>query len=216
MKKIAIVGSTELAGQLIYYFESTGFAEVVGLLDDYESPGTMKHDRPILGKISDAPSLFKEGAFETVAIGIGYKHRKFRQQVYENLKRDQVSVATFVHPSAYVEESARIGDGCIVLVGCTILMNAELQPNVFLAPKAFVSHDVKVRAHAYCTPAVNLAGKTDVGERCFIGIGTTTINGVSIGADSVIAAGSVVTKDVPPSVLAAGVPAKIKKELSSE
>lgn len=216
MKRTAIVGSTALAAQLLYYFESTGFASVVGFLDDYEPPGAERHARPVLGRISDVPTLFKDGAFDTVAIGVGYKHRKFRQEVYEYLKDNQVPIATFIHPSAYVEKSATIADGCIILVGCTILMNAELQENVLLAPRGFISHDVRLQAHAYCAPAVNLAGHTDVGQRCFVGIGTTTIDGVSIGAGSQTAAGSVITRDVPNGVLVAGVPAEIKKKLSSE
>ena len=40
--------------------------------------------------------------------------------------------------------------------------------------------------------------------------------GVTIGDEAVIATGSVVTKDVPPRVLVAGVPAKVMKDLSGE
>ena len=42
MEKIAIIGSTELAYQLIYYFENTGFGTVAGMFDDFESEGTIK------------------------------------------------------------------------------------------------------------------------------------------------------------------------------
>jgi maltose O-acetyltransferase len=47
----------------------------------------------------------------------------------------------------------------------------------------------------------------------WIGFGALILPGVTIGKGSIIAAGSVVTKDVPCGVLAAGVPAKIKKKL---
>lgn len=150
MQKIAIIGSTELAHQLIYYFESTAFGKVVGLFDDFESPGTVKHDRPILGKTCDIPALFKKGTFDTVAIGVGYKHRKFRKAVYEHLENNQVPIATFIHPNSYVEKSAIVREGCIVLVDCTVLMNAQLHENVYVAPRCFISHDVKIHAHTCC------------------------------------------------------------------
>lgn len=214
MKRIAIVGTTALSDRLIYYFEGTGFARVVGMFDDFESKGTIKFDRPILGKISDVPAMFRKQVFDAVVIAIGYKHRKFRKELYDSLKKSQVRMATFVHPSSHVEKSAIIKEGCIVLVNCTIDMNAQLHENVFLASRCFLSHDVKVNAHTYCGPAINLAGNTEVGECCFLGISTTSIDGIKIGMNAQTAAGSVLTKDVPSNVLVAGVPAVVKKKLS--
>lgn len=51
-----------------------------------------------------------------------------------------------------------------------------------------------------------------IGNHVWIGIGATILKGVNIGDGAVIAAGSVVTKDVPSGVLVGGVPAKILKE----
>ena len=213
MQKIAIIGSTELAHQLIYYFESTAFGTVVGMFDDFESEGVIKYDRPILGKTSDVPELLKKRAFDTVVISVGYKHRKFRRDIYQHLKKNQVPIATFIHPNSYVEKSAVIKEGCIILVDCTILLNARLHENVYVAPRCFISHDVKMHAHTYCAPAVNLAGNTEVGECCFLGINTTSINNITIGMNVQTAAGSVLTKDVPSNVMVAGVPAQIKKKI---
>lgn len=62
-------------------------------------------------------------------------------------------------------------------------------------------------------PAINLAGNTEVGECCFLGINTTSISGITIGMNVQTAAGSVLTKDVPSNVMVAGVPAEIKKKI---
>ncbi len=51
---------------------------------------------------------------------------------------------------------------------------------------------------------------------CLIGIGAIVLNGVRIGAGSMIGAGSIVTKDVAPSSLVVGVPAKKVRELSEQ
>jgi acetyltransferase-like isoleucine patch superfamily enzyme len=48
-----------------------------------------------------------------------------------------------------------------------------------------------------------------VGDRCFIGARATLMPGVRIGSDSVVAAGSVVTKSVPAGSIVGGVPAKV-------
>lgn len=53
-------------------------------------------------------------------------------------------------------------------------------------------------------------------EKVWIGFGVSVLKGVRIGANSVVAAGSVVTKDVPPYSLVAGNPARIVRSLTAE
>ncbi|RYE17040.1 MAG: acyltransferase, partial [Sphingobacteriales bacterium] len=53
-------------------------------------------------------------------------------------------------------------------------------------------------------------------DDCWIGTNSVVLAGVTVGRGSVIAAGSVVTKDVPPYSVVAGVPAKIIKKRKEE
>ena len=57
-----------------------------------------------------------------------------------------------------------------------------------------------------------------IGDGCLIGMNATVLNGATIGAGSVVAAGAVVPEGttVPPNSLVAGVPAKIRRELSDD
>ena len=50
-----------------------------------------------------------------------------------------------------------------------------------------------------------------IGPNCWVGAKVTVLDGVTIGEGSVVAAGAVVTKDIPPYSIAAGVPAKVIK-----
>lgn len=68
------------------------------------------------------------------------------------------------------------------------------------------SHDVKTMH------ATNNIIK--IGDRCWCGLNVTILSGVTIGNDVVIAAGSVVNKDLPDNVVAAGVPAKVIRKLN--
>lgn len=52
-----------------------------------------------------------------------------------------------------------------------------------------------------------------IGKSCWLGAGVIVLPGVSIGDGSVIAAGSVVTRDIPPNVLAMGTPCRVVREL---
>jgi acetyltransferase-like isoleucine patch superfamily enzyme len=61
-----------------------------------------------------------------------------------------------------------------------------------------------------------MAAPITVGDGVWIGSCVTVLPGVSIGNGSVIAAGATVVRDVPPNTLAAGVPAKVKRNLDEE
>lgn len=59
-----------------------------------------------------------------------------------------------------------------------------------------------------------LVNPTDIGECCFIGTGVKIMAGVHIGEHSVIGANAVVTHDIPPYSVAAGIPAKVIKQFN--
>jgi acetyltransferase-like isoleucine patch superfamily enzyme len=84
---------------------------------------------------------------------------------------------------------------------------------VMMAPGAVVV-DSDFHAHwplesRYSDPGVELDAPVVIEEYAWIGIGSLILKGVRIGRGAIVAAGSVVTKDVPPMCTVAGVPAKV-------
>ena len=70
-------------------------------------------------------------------------------------------------------------------------------------------HTVRTGTRPYDNPLVSAPVR--IGARCWIGAHVTILKGVSIGDGAVIGAGSVVTKSVPPGVIAVGNPARVLK-----
>lgn len=108
----------------------------------------------------------------------------------------------------------RVTFGKNVFINHSTILSAsggiEFGDGVMLAPGvkiATINHDYNNRHTIYTY------GKVTVKKNAWIGLGATITPGVTIGENSVVAAGSVVTKDVPDNVVVGGVPAKIIKNL---
>ena len=78
-----------------------------------------------------------------------------------------------------------------------------------IGEKTMVTFDAIILSHDYASR--RHAAKTVIGSYCFIGCGSIILPNVTIGDHTIVAAGSVVTKDVPANCIVAGNPAKVVK-----
>lgn len=113
-----------------------------------------------------------------------------------------------------------IGNYVIINSNCSLLDGAKIifKNNIWVGPNCGFytsghSLNPEKRLHGY-----GYANPITIEDNVWIGANTIIVSGeksgIIVGANSVIAAGSVVTKDVPPNVLVAGSPAKIIRKLN--
>lgn len=106
-----------------------------------------------------------------------------------------------------------IGDGTFITANTTLFCSHKIT----IGSQCAISWGVQILDTDYHTLIVDGAerpstGEVIVGNRVWIGTNVTILKGVRIGDGAVIAAGSVVTRDVPPGTLVGGSPAKVLKE----
>jgi UDP-2-acetamido-3-amino-2,3-dideoxy-glucuronate N-acetyltransferase len=107
--------------------------------------------------------------------------------------------------NVFVAATGVVGDGCRIQNNVSIYDGVTLDEDVFVGPSAVFTNVRTPRAR------VNQRGafqKTAVGRGATIGANATIICGVTIGAYAFVAAGAVVTRDVPAHAVVAGVPAR--------
>ena len=109
-----------------------------------------------------------------------------------------------------VGEDVGIGSNCQVVCHNRIVIgdNTILGPNVMI-----FDHNHKYNLEAGVKHRAFDVGEITIGKSCWLGAGCIILKDVHIGDYSIIAAGSVVTKDVPSGAVVAGIPAKIIKSV---
>ena len=105
-------------------------------------------------------------------------------------------------PTARIDLAAR---SCTISIG----KDTRVGPNCVITDSDFHAHWPAETRHI--EPAFELDRGVSIGANVWIGMNSLILKGVTIGDGAIVAAGSVVVRDVPPKAVVAGVPAKVVK-----
>ncbi|MFH2203142.1 MAG: acyltransferase [Elusimicrobiota bacterium] len=109
----------------------------------------------------------------------------------------------------FIENDVTVGDRVTIKCGVQLWDGLRVEDDVFIGPNATFTNDPlpRSRKHLKKHPVTRL-------ERgCSIGANATILPGITVGRQAMVAAGSVVTRDVPARTLVMGSPAKVRRKL---
>ena len=144
---------------------------------------------------------------------IGRSRERIFRFFRERFGIEAKSYGNAIHPRACLPLEIAIGHGVHVGPGATIAPHAEIGDFVVVNRNASVGHHTALEDFVTLNPGANVAGICRLERGVTIGVGATIVDSVTIGRNSVIGAGSVVTRDIPPDVVAYGVPARIARTM---
>jgi acetyltransferase-like isoleucine patch superfamily enzyme len=150
-----------------------------------------------------------------VKLGKGVKLSKFIN-LYGCEIGDETKIGAFVE----IQKNATVGRRCKISSHTFVCEGVNIEDNVFVGHGVTFINDSYPRA---TTPEGGLQTGTDwrveatlVKRGASIGSGATILSKVVIGENSIVGAGSVVSRDVPPNVIVAGNPARILRSIPSQ
>lgn len=150
-----------------------------------------------------------------VKLGKGVRLSKFIN-LYGCEIGDDTKIGAFVE----IQKNAKVGRRCKISSHTFVCEGVAIEDNVFIGHGVTFINDSYPRA---TTPEGELQTESDwhveatvIKRGASVGSGATVLSKVVVGENSIVGAGSVVTRDVPPNVIVAGNPARILRPVHSK
>ena len=145
-------------------------------------------------------------------LAVGFSNTMRRIEVFEYCQKNNIKLLNIKASNVVILENVKIGEGSIlcpfVTLTSDITIGKSFQANIY----SYVAHDCVIGDYVTFAPAVKCNGNVHIGDNVYIGAGAIIHPGktgkpLKIGKNAVIAAGSVVTKNVPEGMTVFGNPA---------
>jgi acetyltransferase-like isoleucine patch superfamily enzyme len=127
-------------------------------------------------------------------------------------ERTVIGEASAIGAATNVDNDVTIGARVKIQTGCYITAFTTIEDDVFVAPCVTTTNDNTMGRHG---PDFELRGAL-LRRACRVGAGSILLPGIEVGEEAFVAAGALVTRDVPPRTLVMGVPAKPVREVADE
>ncbi|OIK05674.1 2,3,4,5-tetrahydropyridine-2,6-dicarboxylate N-acetyltransferase [Bacillus sp. MUM 116] len=156
---------------------------------------------------------------------------KIEDYVIENDRRnsaipllDMKYVNARIEPGVTIRDQVEIGDNAVIMMGASINIGAVIGENTMIDMNVVMGGRATVGKRCHIGAGTVLAGVIEppsakpvvIEDDVVIGANAVVLEGVTVGKGAVVAAGAVVTDDVSPNTVVAGIPAKKIKDIDEK
>ena len=208
-----IVGSKGFAKELLGVFHQLDELDGLILFDDVNvlKNETVFNNFKVIHTVEQVKEHFSE-VDSSFVLGIGTP--RLRETLCSKFELLGGQLCSVISPKSYIAPfDVNIGIGTAIITGAVIDNNVNIGRGSLINTNCTIGHDTCIGSFSEICPGVVISGNCSIGKSVFIGSNATILPKISLGEGAIIAAGSVVTKDVEPYTMVAGAPAIIKKEI---
>jgi sugar O-acyltransferase (sialic acid O-acetyltransferase NeuD family) len=209
MKNIILIGGGNQAHYTIDIIEKENKYNIIGIIDSIHEIGSIRFNYPILGRQDDLIEIIERYDIfgGIISIGDNWSRYNVYQQIINVIP--DFNFVNAIHPSVIIGNTTILGIGIIAMAGCIFNPKSVIGDFTFFATGAQVEHDNEISEFSSISAGSITGGYVKLGKFSAITLGVTVFDRVTIGNNTVIGAGSLVTNSIPSDVLAYGSPAKI-------
>lgn len=209
-KKLILVGGGGHCKSVIDVAESAGY-QILGILDVPSELGNKVLDYNVIGVDEDTHKYVNDAEF---VVTVGHiKDATLRIKLHQMICKAGGKLATIIASTAYVSKYAKIGEGTLVMHHAFVNADAEIGKGCIINSYANIEHDAVIGDYCHISTGAMVNGNCKVGNETFLGSQSVMINGVEITDGCVIAAGSLVRKNLNVKGIYYGNPAILKIKL---
>jgi len=206
MKKVIIFGNLDTA-QLAYYYLTTDYNynyEIIGFTLNREFiKETYFEGLPVI-PFEDIEKTYPPKDYLLFA---PIAKNNLREKIYNEGKEKGYNFITYIS-SKCTNFSEYIGENCFILEDNTLQPFTKIGNNVILWSGNHIGHHGIIKDHVFFTSHIVMSGHCLINEGAWIGVNTTIRDFITIGKNSIIGMGSLITKNIPDNETWYGSPAK--------
>ena len=212
-RRLAIFGAGGLGREVLVLLRQLNAVapvwDLVGFYDDQPPVTDLIHGLRYLGTAAEL-----NATPEPLAVAVAVGSSASRAAVVARLTSPQLHFPVLVHPGVSTEsfQHLQIGPGCIITQGCILTSDIRLGRHVLLNLGCTVGHDAVLDDFCSLMPHANVGGAAYLETGVYLGTNATVLQQVRIGARTVLGAGAVAIRHLPPDCTAVGVPARVVAE----
>ena len=216
MENILIIGASGHAKVIVDIIEKQKQYNIYGFLDTFKKKGDKLFEYTILGTENDLNEIVEQnnisGCF--VAIGDNYTRKIISKKI--SALNPKLKFINAIHPSSIIGKKVTLGHGIAIMPGVVVNSDSNVGNFCILNTNSSLGHDGVMDDYSSISSGVRTGGNLRLHTCSAISIGATIIENIVIGENTIIGAGSLVTKNVPSEVIAYGIPAKIIKSRKAD
>jgi acetyltransferase EpsM len=180
---------------------------LVGFIDDTPGKsGQLFYEHPILGGQDQIKTLDLEKTFFFNNV---FGSMSGRKKVAQNLELNACQLVSLITPGTDLS-FAKVGIDVAIEAQVAIDTDVIIGDHSCIKRSASLGHENILDQFVFVGPGATVCGRVRIREGAYIGAASCILPEIEVGRDSVVGAGAVVTRNVPPGVTVFGNPAKPK------
>ncbi len=181
--------------------------DFAGYLNDREETGALISGAPVLGKTAEIRKFVDEGyCFLNTIYRIDGQRERIA--MFEGFGIPDESLATFIHPMAYVAPGVVLGPGSVVMPNAYISPDTVLGKCCLVMANVSIGHNDVIGDHCHIAAQAAVGSYLRIGRGVHIGLNCSIRENLVIGDYATTGMGSVLTKNVGDNEIWTGNPAK--------